>query len=440
MNVAFGHTGMDLDCFGSLIVIKKLFPDYQLVKSRLLHPSSQNLYTLYRDYFNFAEPRDLKNADIGAVIIVDTSSAARVSEYFEAMNLAKAEIQVFDHHSFEDCDIPGARVTGEKTGANTSLLVNLAVERGVTLSPEEATIALTGIYGDTGKLLYDNVRRRDLEAAMHLLDMGASFKIMKSFLDILNEEEQIAIKNRLLLELEKRTIQGHAVLAAYHELGDNPPGLAAVVEKIMEIENPDAFFACFYRPRLKTMLIIARSQHQGIDLREILAPYGGGGHKLAASAKFPCPDGPVFYNDFISLLEKTIHPALRARDIMTRRVYTIRDTDTLREASMFLERVNLSGAPVMDAAGNLAGFLSLRDIMQGRRVNQMNSMVRGFMSKNVITSDSSVTLREIGAIFFKNHIGHLPIVEHGALTGIVTRWDYVQAQQARHTLGTQRLD
>jgi tRNA nucleotidyltransferase (CCA-adding enzyme) len=35
-------------------------------------------------------------------------------------------------------------------------------------------------------------------------------------------------------------------------------------------------------------------------------------------------------------------------------------------------------------------------------------------------------MREIERIFYRHHIGHLPIVEEGKLAGIVTRWDYLE--------------
>ena len=45
MKIIFGHTNMDLDCFGSIALIKYLYPDYQLVQSHLIHPAARNLYT-----------------------------------------------------------------------------------------------------------------------------------------------------------------------------------------------------------------------------------------------------------------------------------------------------------------------------------------------------------------------------------------------------------
>jgi tRNA nucleotidyltransferase (CCA-adding enzyme) len=111
---------------------------------------------------------------------------------------------------------------------------------------------------------------------------------------------------------------------------------------------------------------------------------------------------------------------------MTKNVFTIHETTSLMEASMFLERVDLTACPVVDKEGGVSGFISLRDIMKGRKNGKMQSPVKAFMSKPVISAGSKVTLREIERIFYKNKIGHLPILEEGKLLGIVTRWDYLQ--------------
>jgi tRNA nucleotidyltransferase (CCA-adding enzyme) len=426
MNIAFGHTNMDLDCLGSLILIKKLFPDYRLVRSKLIHPAAQNLYNLYSGYFEFLNPQEIKGEEIENIIIVDTCMAGRVAEYFTYIQNSTPNIRIFDHHRIEDCDILGAQVEGGKFGANTSYLGKLAIKRKIKLKPEEATIALTGIYADTGRLIYENVCRDDFEVAAWLLDMGASLKLVKSFLETIKEDAQIEVMNQLFAAIDTHIIQGHVILMSYLELDENVSGLAAVVEKIMEIKNPDAYFALFFFPRNKSILLIARSQKPRIDLHELLLSYGGGGHQSAASAKISSQDGPAFREEFYAYLERSLCPALRARDIMTKNVFTIYDTTSLMDASRFLERVDLTGVPVVNNQGDVTGFISLRDIMKGRKANLMNAPVKAFMSKPLIFSDGMVTMREIERIFYKHHIGRLPIVENNKLVGIVTRWDYLE--------------
>jgi tRNA nucleotidyltransferase (CCA-adding enzyme) len=224
-------------------------------------------------------------------------------------------------------------------------------------------------------------------------------------------------------------VQGHSILTSYLELEENVAGLSAVVEKIMDVRNPDAYFAFFSIPKDKTILLIARSQKGIIDLDALLSIYGGGGHQLAASAKITGKDGREFFEEFHRFLDYALEPAVRVKDIMTKNVFTIHETTSLMDASMFLERVDLTACPVVDKHGEVSGLISLRDIMKGRKNGKMQAPVKAFMSRPVISAGSKVTMREIERIFYKHKISHLPILEDGKLLGIVSRWDYLQFQK-----------
>jgi tRNA nucleotidyltransferase (CCA-adding enzyme) len=426
---------MDLDCLGSLILIKKLFPGYHLVRSRIIHPAAYSLYNLYEKYFNFLNPRDIAEEKIDNIIIVDTSSAERVKEYFACIRNSDPRIVIYDHHPEKSCDIQGAELAGKSWGSNTTYLGKLAMERGLSLESEEATIALTGIYADTGRLIYENVCREDLEVAAWLLDMGASLRLVKSFLETLKEDDQMLILNQLLLLVRTQVIQGHEILLSYLEIEENIPGLAPVVEKIMEIENPDAYFSVFFIRKNRTILVIARSQKRRIDLHELLTAYGGGGHQMAASLMIRNQEGPRFYQDFLGYLEHSLAPATCARDVMTGKVFTVNENSTIMEASMYMEDVNHTGLPVLNDRGKLTGFLSLRDIMKARRASRMHAPVRSVMSQNTVSSHPGITMREVERLFYKYHIGHLPILEDEKLIGIVTRWDFLEYKKRRKGLG-----
>ena len=432
MNIAFGHSNLDFDCLGSLILVKKIFPDYRLVRSSRIHPAAQNMYEFYSEYFNFLSANEISGEKIDNIIIVDTCIAGRVTEYFSHIKNSSPSIQIFDHHYTEICDIPGARLERGTFGANTSLLGKMAIQQNIVLEPEEATVALTAIYADTGRLIYESVCRADYEVSAWLLDMGASLKLVKSFLETIKEEEQIEVLNQL--RPTQSLIQGHVVLLSYHELEDNVAGLAAVVEKIMEMQSPDVYFAVFHVRKDNTILLIARSQINSIDLDSLLSVYGGGGHQLAASARITGQDGRKFFRDFRYFLDYALEPAARVKEIMTKNVFTIHETTTLLDASMFLERVDLTSCPVVDKEGNISGFISLRDIMKGRKQGKMQTPVKAFMSKPVITAGSKITMREIEHLFYKHKISHIPILEDGKLLGIVDRWDYLQFQEHTSTI------
>jgi tRNA nucleotidyltransferase (CCA-adding enzyme) len=202
----------------------------------------------------------------------------------------------------------------------------------------------------------------------------------------------------------------------------------------MENQSPDAYFAIFYLISEDIVLIIARGQRKNIDLNALLSNYGGGGHLSAASARVSSRGGLKFVEEFLSHLEQRIKPAAMAKDIMTKNVFTIHETTSLKDASMFLERVDLTAVPVVGKQGGVTGLISLRDIMKGRKHGKMHAPVTAYMSKPVISVGSEATMREIEQIFFKNKISHLPVLDEGKLKGIVSRWDYLQFTSRAYSL------
>ena len=431
MNIAFGHENMDMDCLGSLILVKRLFPDYRLVKSNIINPAAWRLYNIYQKHFNFLTPEDLKNETIENIIIVDTCIANRVKEYFKHIKNLEPKIHIFDHHNLENCDIPKAEVEGAAVGATVTYLGKMAIKQNIKLLPEEATIALTGLYADTGRLIYENVRREDYEVSMYLLDMGAELKLVKSFLDRIIETDQILSLNQLLLVTEKIVVQRHSILVSKLTLEKNINGLNIVVEKVMDVENYDAYFAFFHIPRTKTILLIARSRKAKIDLHEIFHHYGGGGHQSAASLTITNRDFNDFYKEFIAYLETSLKPATLARDIMSKEVRSVNENIKLLEASVFLEDMDLSGVPVVNNQGKVVGFLGLKEIMKGRRASQMDAPVKAYMNREVIHSNSSMTIRQVEDFFYKHHINSIPIIENEELVGILTHENYLQYTRQR---------
>jgi len=71
--------------------------------------------------------------------------------------------------------------------------------------------------------------------------------------------------------------------------------------------------------------------------------------------------------------------------------------------------------------------------MKGRKAGVMQSPVKAYMSKPAIVADASATMREIERLFYRHHIGNLPVNENGKLTGILTRYDYLEYRKGRRT-------
>lgn len=430
MKIIVGHSNMDLDCVGSIVLARYLYPDHQAVRSALVHPAARKLLNLYEDRLGFAPAAELKGKTLERVVVVDTRSLDRVKEYLGSTVLQDVEIEVWDHHPASERDIPGAHLHARAFGANTTQLGAELMAAGRSIAAEDATIALTGIYADTGNFTHSNVVREDFDVAAWLIAQGASLKLVKEFLVPLREREQMVLFHEILGRLETRTIHGQRVQTCYLELEEDSQGLGAVVERVFEVENCELLFGLFYFVPKGKMLIIGRNSIPGVRLDQILAAFGGGGHAQAAAVTVKTESGRDLAERLLAYLEETLVPAAQAADIMSPRVATVDPGMSLMDASRFLEEVGHTGAPVVDASGSLVGILTLRDIQKGRKAGQMHVPVRNFMAKGLVTAGPEITVREIDELFYERNLGHLPIVQGGSLLGIVTRTDILDYKRS----------
>ena len=430
MNIIIGHTNMDLDSIGSLVLARYMYRDHVPVRSHLIQPVARHLYNLYEHHLKFASARDLQEAQVEQIVVVDTRTRSRIREYLEYLPDFSGALVVYDHHPGNSSDLENAVIHDGDCGANTSLLGLELIKRDIRVSPEDATLALIGIYADTGRFTYTSVRSVDFEVAAYLLDRGASLEVLERFLRSMRDERQLNQFHRMLNSLVHRDIKGHAVLFCYLQLEKQVQGLAAVAEKVFEVENADALFAIFGFEKQNRSLIVARSRKQNIDMNRLLEPFGGGGHPQAASAVLRDQCGEYVLGTLEAYLDEVLAPAVTADGIMCREVQVIDKDWRLVEASMFLERVNHTSAPVVDREGRPVGYMTLRDIMKGRKANQMHAPVRAYMARKLIACRRDTTVREIERLMFKHNIGHVPVTGSDGLEGIVSRTDLLRFFEA----------
>jgi len=426
MVIILGHSNTDNDCLASMVLMRYIYPEAILVKSSLIHPVAKNLYSLYSDFLKIKSINEINLQDIDKIVIVDTRTKARLNEYNTLLKLP-VEIEVWDHHIDDSFDIDNAKLISMECGANASLVTSVLIENSIKINSIDSTIALTGIYADTGNFTHANTKDIDFEAANYLIKNGADIKIATRKISFLNNEGQISLIHQLLNNLIYKSIKGHFVLLSYIEMNEQLPGLSGVVEKVFEIENPDSYFAFFQFADSEKGLLIGRSKKEEININLILHKYGGGGHIFAGSARLKKDELRKVFLSFKEHLNETMKFPKKAENIMTKNVKIINENWTIKDASIFLESFNYTGAPVVNSNNDITGFISLRDIMKARKINQINSPVSAYMHKKVITGKKDMSIEEIENIFQKFNIGHLPILENNRIVGIVTRKDIIKS-------------
>jgi CBS domain-containing protein len=124
---------------------------------------------------------------------------------------------------------------------------------------------------------------------------------------------------------------------------------------------------------------------------------------------------------------------MNARDIMTRKVYTISPEASVQEVAQLLSRKSgVGGVPVIDKDGKIIGIVTEADIIG--KVNREGLRVADIMSPEIIAVDEEAPVGEIAMLLTERKIKRVPVMQNGKLVGIVCRADIVQAVAQGHLI------
>jgi len=121
-----------------------------------------------------------------------------------------------------------------------------------------------------------------------------------------------------------------------------------------------------------------------------------------------------------------------ARDFMTRAVVTLTPEIDLLDAMRLLAENRISGAPVIDAQGNVVGMLTERDCLRTVVVASYHGecccgSVSAFMSTDVHSVDVDTGLLDIADLFVKDKFRSYPVLKDSRLLGVISRQDVIRA-------------
>ncbi|HEX9886789.1 MAG TPA: CBS domain-containing protein [Longimicrobiales bacterium] len=134
---------------------------------------------------------------------------------------------------------------------------------------------------------------------------------------------------------------------------------------------------------------------------------------------------------------------MRISDILQhkgRDIVTIAAHDTVHAAIRRLNEHRIGALVVLDADGGLAGIISERDILRecgercvaasqspGSGEDACPAVVGDLMTTDLVIGLPSDSLGYVMGIMTKNRIRHLPVLDDGALVGIISIGDVVNA-------------
>jgi CBS domain-containing protein len=142
---------------------------------------------------------------------------------------------------------------------------------------------------------------------------------------------------------------------------------------------------------------------------------------------------------------------MKAQEIMTPQVVTVRSDSSLQEAIAAMLRHGISGMPVVDAHGRPVGMLSESDLLRRTELDTERKRPRWLaflvgpgklaeeyththgrtvadvMTDRLVSVAPDTTLREVVQLMEQHRVKRLPVLENGQLLGIISRANLLRA-------------
>jgi CBS domain-containing protein len=147
---------------------------------------------------------------------------------------------------------------------------------------------------------------------------------------------------------------------------------------------------------------------------------------------------------------------MKVKEIMTKDVTSVTTDTNAKEALDLLQKMQISGLPVIDEKNKLAGMFTEKEVLSAvlpsyiekvgrfiyeenpKAVRQKVQMLRGFkvkelMRKDVVTVDEDTTLCEVARLMLTQKARRIPVLNKTKdVVGIVSRGDIVRALFAEY--------
>jgi tRNA nucleotidyltransferase (CCA-adding enzyme) len=427
MEVITTHTNADFDSLASMLAAKKLYPNAVLV-----FPGSQE--RSLRDFFIHStlyafEVERMKNIDLREVkrlILVDTRQTSRIGKFAELVSKSDLEIHIYDHHPPSPDDLHGALEVILEVGATTTLLLNILQERGIEITPDEATVMLLGIYEDTGNLTFPSTKEEDFVAAGYLVRKGGNLNILSNVITKELTAEQIFLLNDLIQSATRYSVHGVDLVIAQASVDRYIGDIAVLVHKLKDMENLDVLFVLV---RMEDRIyFIGRSRLEEVNVSDIAGEFGGGGHPTAASATLKGVTLIEAHERLVKILQEMVRPKRLARDVMVFPVKTIEPNRTLEEAGELLTRYNLNILPVLQD-GKVIGLISKQVVERALHHGLRESLIREYMTTEFPTVSPDASFSRIQELIIGQNQSFLPVLEMNRLVGTITVGDVMRVLQ-----------
>lgn len=146
--------------------------------------------------------------------------------------------------------------------------------------------------------------------------------------------------------------------------------------------------------------------------RDIINFLGGGEKHRIISEKY---QGNIFaaVNDSI-------------RHIMSREVFTLRDTASIDDVIEEMKEKNVGGFPIVNAEDEVVGIVEEKDVVRQIAGAVTGELVEDLMTADLITITPGTTIKDTCRFMIVNDIRRLPVIQEDELIGLITTTDILR--------------
>ncbi|HMO57251.1 MAG TPA: CBS domain-containing protein [Roseiflexaceae bacterium] len=433
MQIILTHSYSDFDAVAAQFAAARIYPDAIPILSRQLNENVREYVALHAEELPFVRLIDAPST-VTHVILVDTA----VIPVLAGFDPAQAAVTIIDHHGFNRDLEAHEQLIIEDVGATTTILVRRMIERGITVTPVEATLLLLGIYEDTGSLSLPGTREADVACAAWLFGQGARVEAIGEYLRRPLTVAQEQLMRQIDAQLHVEEIAGWNALFGWGEIDGAVPEISPLAQRLRDLYAPAILVLAVGIGGSGTQLVL-RADAQALDIGALAAEFGGGGHPAAAAAFVRDTAPTIVLADVVQRIRTRVQPALLARDLMTTLVHTAPLDATVGEAEELLARYGHGALPVVDADRVVHGMIARRDLDRALRHGLHDAALTRYLWQGppLIAPDTSISeVRRALTIEGQriDHAGRLLVVDpQQRLLGIITRADLLRTLEHGRT-------
>ncbi len=421
MEVITTHTNADFDTVASMLAARKLYPEAVMVMPSTQEESVKGFLlqsTLYG--LDMRKAGDIDLASVTRLILVDIRNSARIGPFRELVGKPGVELHLYDHHPDSDADIRGDHEVVRPVGSTATIMVGLLREKGLAVTPDEATVMMLGIYEDTGSLLFPSTTPEDCRAAAFLLESGASLATVSDVLVQEMNSEQISLLYDLMQGSRPYMVNGVEVVIAEARREEYAGEIAPIVHRLRDMEGASVLFAvCQMGDRV---VVVARSRRpEEVDVGEVMRELGGGGHPYAASAALKEATTTEIRERILAILTERVIRRKTASDLMVFPVHSATTDETVSVVRELMTRYNLNAVPVLQG-DEVVGIITRQVVEKAAYHGLGDEYITEYMMSEFESVRPSESVEKIQEILVGRNQRLIPVV-HGAggLAGIITR-------------------